>query len=87
MEKKIVQIDLGLHRSKYPFIIKKFNEVGERKFLYIGNDYSYNNFAKNLDYLNLIATKNEIKNFATIGNKKVGNLKHYGWLDFSKKNL
>ena len=39
---------------------------------------------KNLDYLNLIATKNEIKNFATIGNKKVGNLKHYGWLDFSK---
>ncbi len=84
-KKKIVQIDLGLHRSKYPFIKKKFNKVGERKFLYIGNDYSYNNFAKNLDYLNLIATKNEIKNFATIGNKKVGNLKHYGWLDFSKK--
>lgn len=87
-KKKIDQIDLGLYRSQYPFIKKKFNKINERKFLFIGNDYSYNNFAKNLNYLKLISEKSDFKNFATIGNKKVGNIKHYGWLDFSlKKSL
>ena len=84
-KKKISQIDLGLHRSEYPFIKKKFNKIGERKFLYIGNDYSYNNFAKNLNYLKMLSKQIGVDRFATIGNKKVGDIKHYGWLDLSKK--
>ena len=84
-KKKISQIDLALHRSEYPFIKKKFNKIGDRKFLYIGNDYSYNNFAKNLKYLNILSKKIDTKKFATIGNKKIGIIKHYGWLDLSKK--
>ena len=83
---KITQIDLGLYRKKYPFIKKRFNKIGKRKFLFIGNDYSYNNFAKNLSYLELISKKSQIKNFATIGNKKVGDIKHFGWLDLSNKS-
>lgn len=82
---KITQVDLGLYKEKYPFIKKKFNKIGKRKFLFIGNDYSYNNFAKNLNYLKLISKKSQIKNFATIGNKKVGDIKHYGWLNLANK--
>ena len=56
-KKKISQIDIGLYSSEYPKIKKKFNKPGKRKFLYIGNDYSYNNFAKNLNYLELLSKK------------------------------
>lgn len=84
-KKKITQVDLGLDPKQYPFIKKKFNEPGKRKFLYVGNDYSYNNFAKNVDYLKLISEKIGISNFGTIGNKKVGQIYHHGWTDFTKK--
>ena len=87
-KKKIIQIDLGLDINQYPFIKKKFNKKGNRKFLYIGNDYSFNNFAKNLDYLKNISNNYGNEKFATIGNKKITNIKHYGWMDFKiKKNL
>ena len=53
--KKITQIDLGLDVTLYPNIKKKFNKINKRKFLYIGNDYSFNNYAKNLNYLRKIS--------------------------------
>ena len=52
--KKNTQIDLGLDFSLYPKIKKKFNKTHQRKLLYIGNDYSYNNI-KNLNYLRKIS--------------------------------
>ena len=84
-KKKITQIDLGLDINQYPFVKEKFNNIGERKFLYIGNDYSYNNYAKNLNYLEDIVNKVGSKRFATIGNKHIHNVKHYGWIDFKEK--
>jgi len=87
-KKKITQIDLGLDVSLYPKIKKKFNKINQRKFLYIGNDYSYNNYAKNLTYLKKISQSIGENKFATIGNKPIGKIKHYGWLNLQyKKNL
>ncbi len=86
-EKKINQIDLGIDRKKYPFIKKKFSESGKRKFIYIGNDYAYNNYAKNTKFLEKISRRININYLSTIGNKKIGNINHYGWLDLNlKKN-
>ena len=82
---KMIQQNLGINQKLYPFIKKKFNKKGERKFLYIGNDYAYNNFAKNLPYLKKISESLGIKYFATAGNKKVGSIKHFGWLNFQDK--
>ena len=79
---KMIQIDLGLHFEKYPFLKKNFNKKKERKFIYIGNDYSYNNFAKNLKYLKKISHKVGVEKFSTIGNKSIEGVKHYGWLNF-----
>lgn len=84
-KKKITQIDLGLDVKLYPKIKKKFNKINERKFLYIGNDYSYNNYAKNLIYLKKISQLIGEKKFATIGNKSVGKIKHYGWSNLQNK--
>ena len=50
----MTQIDLGLDVI-YANIKKKFNKINKRKFLYIGNDYSFNNYAKNLNYLRKIS--------------------------------
>jgi len=84
-KKKITQIDLGLDIKLYPKIKKKFNKINERKFLFIGNDYSYNNYAKNLTYLKNISQLIGEKKFATIGNKSVGKIKHFGWLNLQNK--
>jgi len=87
-KKKITQIDLGLDVLLYPKIKKKFNKINQRKFLYIGNDYPFNNYAKNLTYLKKISQSVGENNFATIGNKSIGKIKHYGWLNLqNKKNL
>lgn len=87
-KEKMIQLDLGLDKKQYPFIKSKFNKKGKRKFIYIGNDYSYNNFAKNLEYLKKIIDKTDHKSFASAGNKQISNEKHYGWLKFEqKKNL
>ena len=82
---KMIQQNLGISQKTYPFIKKKFNKIGERKFLYIGNDYAFNNFAKNLPYLKKISESLGIKYFATAGNKKVGSIRHFGWLNFQDK--
>ena len=58
----MVHIDLGLDTKVYPFVKKKFNKKKNRKIIYIGNDYSYNNFAKNLKYLKDIFLKKVQKN-------------------------
>ena len=36
-------------------------------------------------YLKNISNNYGNENFATIGNKKIANIKHYGWMDFRKK--
>lgn len=83
---KMLQLDLGLDRKEYPFFKKNINKKFNRKFIYIGNDYSYNNFAKNTNYLKNIINKMGSKNFASAGNKKIADEKFYGWLDFTKKS-
>jgi hypothetical protein len=83
---KIIQLKLGIQKNLYPFQKKKFNVKGKRKFLYIGNDYAYNNFAKNLPYLNEISKAVGSEFFGTVGNKRIGNIKHYRWLNFQKKS-
>ena len=83
---KMFQVDLGLERNQYPFIKKKINKKNKRKFIYIGNDYAYNNFAKNLIYLRELIYKVGSKNFASAGNKQILDETHYGWLDFTKKS-
>ncbi len=82
---KMLQLDLGLDRKEYPFLKKKINKRFNRKFIYIGNDYSYNNYAKNINYLKSIIKKVGSKNFASAGNKQIIDEKYYGWLDFTKK--
>ena len=84
-KKKITQIDLGLDVKLYPKTKKKFNKINERKFLYVGNDYSYNNYAKNLTYLKKISQLIGENKFASIGNKSIGKIKHYGWLNLQNK--
>ena len=84
----MTQIDLGLDVTLYPNIKKKFNKIHKRKLLYIGNDYSFNNYAKNLNYLKKISKFIGENKFATVGNKSIGKIKHYGWLNLQdKKNL
>ena len=85
-KKKMVHIDLGLDTKVYPFVKKKFNKKKNRKIIYIGNDYSYNNFAKNLKYLKDIFFKKGPEKFASAGNKKIFKEKYYGWLNFTQKS-
>ena len=82
---KIKRLDLAIDLNHYPLIKKKFNKKNNRKFIYIGNDYRFNNYAKNLEYLKKIIYDYHVKYFATIGNKKIEGVKHYGWMDFKKK--
>ena len=70
--------------EKNTLLLKKINNKFSRKFIYIGNDYSYNNFAKNVNYLKSIINKVGSENFASAGNKQIADEK-YGWLDFTKK--
>ena len=51
---------MGIDKKNYPFIKKKFNKPGNRKFIYLGNDYAYNNYAKNTIYLDKISKILEI---------------------------
>ena len=83
---KMVHIDLALNQKQYPFIKKNFNKKSYRKFIYVGNDYSYNNYAKNLDYLKKLIKKIGPNKFASAGNKKILNEKYFGWLDFQKRS-
>jgi glycosyltransferase involved in cell wall biosynthesis len=82
---KMIRVDMGINRTHYPFIKKNFNPPGKRKFLYIGNDYEFNNYAKNLKYLNDIIENYGAEYFSIAGNKKVNKSNFYGWLNFSKK--
>ena len=82
----MIQLDLGINQKDYPFIKSKFGKNFKRKLIYIGNDYSYNNFAKNLHYLKKIIDRSKNNNFSSAGNKQVSQEKHYGWLDFANKN-
>ena len=84
-KKKMFQLDLGLDRNQYPFIKKKFNSKNKRKFIYIGNDYAYNNFAKNINFLKKICDKVGKSQFSTVGNKSLEGVKHFGWLNFQNK--
>lgn len=85
-KKKMIRIDMGINQNDFPQIKTNFNQPGKRKFLYIGNDYKFNNFAKNLPYLNKIIASYGHNYFGIAGNKKVNLAKFHGWLDF-KTNM
>ncbi len=86
-KKKMIQIDLGIDKKTYPFIKQKFNKINKRKIIYIGNDYSYNNFAKNLNYLKKIIDSSGKNIFGSAGNKQISTEEHYGWLNFKDKKI
>lgn len=85
-KEKIIRLDMAIDTLHFPRVKNQFNKIGERKFLYIGNDYRFNNFSKNIQFLEKIITKYDHKLFSTIGNKSIKNVTHYGWLDFKNKN-
>ena len=86
-QKKIKHINLGIDVKQFPFLKKKFNKNNKRKFLYIGNDYQYNNFAKNLSYLKKIAIIFKEKTFGSMGNKSFTGMDNYGWVDLKSKKI
>ncbi len=86
-QKKMIQLDLGIDTKQYPFIKYQFGKKFKRKYIYIGNDYSYNNFAKNINYLKKIVNNLKKNSFSSAGNKQISQEKHYGWLDFTDKGV
>lgn len=82
---KMTQVNMGLDRNHYPKLKFHFNKIKKRKFLYIGNDYEFNNYAKNLNYLDQIINSYSHNFFGIVGNKKINKSKFYGWLDFKDK--
>lgn len=84
-QSKMIRVDMGISENDYPILKNEFNTKGKRKFLYIGNDYKFNNFAKNLKYLEKIITYYGPEYFGVAGNKKIENVKFHGWLDFKNK--
>ena len=87
-KKKMTPLKIGVSKKNFPFIKKKFNPPGKRKFIFIGNDYAYNNFAKNTLYLEQISNIVGLDKFFSIGNYQIGEIDYFGWLDLSlKKNF
>jgi hypothetical protein len=86
-KKKIQHINLGIDYKEFKFLKKKFNKSQKRKFLYIGNDYQYNNFAKNTKYLEQISNFFDKKTFGCMGNKKFKKMNNYGWVNLKSKNV
>lgn len=82
---KMIQVNMGIERNHYPKLKYNFNKIKNRKFLYIGNDYEFNNFAKNLNYLDKIINLYNHNFFGIAGNKKINKSKFYGWLNFKDK--
>ena len=86
-KKKIKHINLGIDYKEFKFLKKKFNKKYKRKFLFIGNDYQYNNFAKNTKYLEQISNFFEEETFGSMGNKNFKKMKNYGWVNFKSNNI
>lgn len=60
---KMIRLDMALDTAKYPFIRKKFNKPGHRKFLYIGR----NDPMKGIDFLQALAANSKDCEFGWIG--------------------
>ena len=60
---KMRHLDLAVDRNDFPFIKRRFNDPGRRKFLYIGNQIWF----KNIDYLSKIAAAMSGVDFGWIG--------------------
>jgi len=60
---KMVRLDMAVDTKHYPFLKKKFNERGQRKFLFIGN----NNPNKGISFLEKLADRFGQNNFGWIG--------------------
>ena len=79
---KMIHLDLAVDPNHFPFIKNKFNAIGSRKFVYIGNDYHY----KNLDYLEKIFEEVPNIEIHTIGKvKSSSKFINHGFLDFNKQ--
>jgi len=86
-KKKIKHINLGIDYKEFKFLKKRFNKNYKRKFLYIGNDYQYNNFAKNTKYLEQISKFFDEETFGCMGNKKFSRMKNYGWTNLKSTKI
>ena len=86
-KKKMIKIDMGIDRNNFPKLKKNLIKKILENFLYIGNDYEFNNYAKNLNYLESIIKNYDYKLFGSAGNKKIGDTKFYGWMNFKEKKL
>ena len=86
-KKKMQKVDMAIDRKHYPQVKKKMNEIGKRKFLYIGNDYKFNNYSKNTNFLQNIISNYDKGYFGCMGNKNFIGALNYGWADFKKKKF
>ena len=81
-EPKIVHLDLAIDRVDFPFIKENFNQVGKRRFLYIGHTA----WCKNITFLERLAQNFHEIDFAWMGGtKSLKNINTLGILDFSKQ--
>jgi glycosyltransferase involved in cell wall biosynthesis len=76
------QLDLAVNREYFRFFKTRFNEAGQRKFIYIGSTWDY----KGTDFLAKITLcrKNVEFAWAGSGSIKKNNLRYLGVLNFSK---
>ncbi|NJL10900.1 MAG: glycosyltransferase [Calothrix sp. SM1_7_51] len=80
----IKQLNLAVNTKNYPFIKNKFNPIGQRRFLYIGNT----NPPKGCDYLSLIADFNPHIKIGWIGSGQMSSnkIKAHGQRNFSRNS-
>lgn len=86
-KKKMHRVDMAIDTNHYPPLKKKINKLKERKFLYIGNDYKFNNYSKNTNFFQNIISSYPKGNFGSMGNKRFVGATNYGWADFKKKKF
>jgi glycosyltransferase involved in cell wall biosynthesis len=77
---KMRHLDLAIDRADFPPIKTKFNESGQRRFLYIGKKAWY----KNIGYLSEIACQLPQQKFAWIGQgRDIPGVESLGYQDFT----
>lgn len=79
---KMVHVDLGVDRSRFPRLRYDVARKGERKFLYVGNDHP----GKNLPYLDVIAGTWRGGSIDWAGRgKPLTHVRSLGFVDFSSE--
>lgn len=78
---KMTRIDMAVERQDYPFVKRRFNRAGHRRFVYIG----HSGWQKNTAYLtDLAKCLPEVEiSWIGSGSHEIAGLRSFGHLDFS----